>query len=697
MNLKIKNDLIPLAILIIPFLVCGLIYYPERFYEIHGYPDFKSIINPLFNLYNTTPIHSLLTNLGTNHSYEVQAIPLFIFYLITSSIGLDQNQSTSIFFYLLFTSSIYLFYNLSCKVLINKALFSSLVFNRLIIFSFSMLYGFSMYVIDLIMPGHILFLVVYALFPLLIKFNIDFLNNNISYKKSLSLFILVFFMAIGFGNIGNFISLLLVLFFFNFIFILIDLNNFKNNIKAIGLFFLLMFFSCLFWLPHNLVNIASRLFNDSVTFTHLISDLVRYASHNFTISKLFAGNPVNSPNNPDIMRHSLYLSTYYIVGSFFVSFFYLYTFLLKHRIKLIVAFIGTSLLILLLVKGPTGPFNELFDYLYQFNIFKIFRRPSSKLYGFFLFFFIFISLYGLLYLSKHLSFSKKTLFIILIFLFSFNLYSFYIFSKNPNGEFFNFDHAHHELKNDISKEVVRNFIVVPSSNGEIGHYFNYTVSIDPLYDYLGKGVIYTQDEQHGAVSHIQNRNLITKIANDIFTLKFCDVTRNSDITHILLRKDFKTNGFENKLKDAIRYENSLNNNSSLELINTYNTNAGDIVLYRVSENCINNNFYVQPKWYGGKLKFLNNSIYDNIMLPYTFDPMLFMIRVDSPFDLFSKDNFIFPKKNNSRVNYSHDKLNKNHTFYIVHFQFLIFIISFLLFLISLLFLAYKAFKQKNEN
>ena len=71
----------------------------------------------------------------------------------------------------------------------------------------------------------------------------------------------------------------------------------------------------------------------------------------------------------------------------------------------------------------------------------------------------------------------------------------------------------------------------------------------------------------------------------------------------------------------------------------------------ILENCINNNFYVQPKWYGGKLKFLNNSIYDNIMLPYTFDPMLFMIRVDSPFDLFSKDNFIFPKKNNSRVNY----------------------------------------------
>ena len=294
-------------------------------------------------------------------------------------------------------------------------------------------------------------------------------------------------------------------------------------------------------------------------------------------------------------EYQLYLlkTKYYINSISFLIFILLSFFLIIAIIKLYKkAFVSILLMMTLLgifiSKGPREPFGELFMWLYD-NIFgfQIFRRPVSKYYGIFMFFFLALSVFGLTITTYKLSLKKFLLFVMIPFIII-SSYFVFIFAKNVYLIPFNIPSYYEEARDYLIKNKVKRVLILP---GIQGLQPTYDKSINNLYasDFLNLTWYFPFDTPVGANFASGYHN---KIINPIMKKirkngNFCALTKEAGISHIMLRHDLSlSNPFEDKPKNLSEI---LDNNKLVVGKKDFKSNEGKgFTIYTLNTKCIAN-------------------------------------------------------------------------------------------------------------
>ena len=359
--------------------------------------------------------------------YTSMLFPYYIFFYICSLSGLPSLIS-SLFFLsaILFVSQC----TMTCflNYILKKRLDVKCEPHKFLIFIGSVIYGFSPYVIGVIAPGHILNLVLVALFPyILCLYDEILIARRISIRTSFILYV-CFSLAISGGSygIGQIYLLGYILSAYWLITLLIERHNFVRSVLRFVWVFILLFISQGWWV---IPLISTRGSLTTINPFNPLNFFLNIATYSATIKNIFLGRADNIFYLfPQFKYYFSTPVTFLFIGLLCLSLLAVWK---GQKTKYIWILLGMLIFGVIMTKGNQPPFGDIFVYFYTYIPgFMTFRRPVSKFYWLFLLFYIALAVYGGTLLNQYV---KKKLYkqIIIIMMLICSGYLIFAFIKTP--------------------------------------------------------------------------------------------------------------------------------------------------------------------------------------------------------------------------------------------------------------------------
>lgn len=485
-------------------------------------------------------LYSFRSNLNVGYGNNTANLlshfaPYLLYELFLFKLGLTQLVRTYLFLILLsFLGCFSMYFYLSKKDLSKNI-------SKFGLFFFSILFGFAPYFTNYYLPGHFLFLLLPAIFPLVQflfeKITISSKNNTrLSVKYFTILSFILLMLCTSFANLGVltiFICLMVGQLLIN---LLLKQINIRQFIVTFFLFFLSLLISNIWWLAPYSVTMGS-VSAMSEQSRQTIGSFIGVATANSNVLNTISGFPegINAGTFPSILQVSL-LSLLILC----------LTIALVTKKKMNVAPILIILITLFFIKGPNPPFDGVFNYLYEKIIYlQIIRRPASKMYWIFIFFAI-----SLIY-STTTKISKKWKYWAIlenIFLCSAALLTVFFTFDRMSLTPFNIPISYFQTNQYLIENNVTKILLLPDlggSSSEYGQNLNYHKGTD----FLGQ-IWEFKKYIPGWPSEDDETTMVKKLAEAIYQNNdFCEQTARLNISHIVLRKDLLPTNYDQKLLD----------------------------------------------------------------------------------------------------------------------------------------------------
>lgn len=559
--------------ILIAFIVLSLIpliwLINNSHYPFIGESDFISPVDINTYLQRKLFVFEPILHGGFNSSFLVAGfIPLGLFFLVFSSFNLSYAMISLLFISLLILIaevSMYIF----MRYFLEKNLEIKSKHNKYLAFFSAIIYAFSPYFASHILPGHFILLLPYSFFPLIILFFDKFImSSGIQYKSILVLFSIFLLCASAFSNVGSIYALLIVLFLYTVINIFLSNSPIKMITRFIYVVILLVAAN-IWWLFPYLMNIREAVILN--TSTNSITQALNLATKNENIYKIFFGKD-------DLALLGSFAIFIYLLSFFCIS-------ILKIRKTFVVTFLFMTILGIFITKGPHEPFSGLFLWMYD-NLpgFQIFRRPVSKFYWVFYFFFISLSFAGLAVINKKNSLKKWIIFAYVpLFLIAVYFVSSFIYMKHPI--FFSIPKYYYDAKTYLLKQEVDKVLVIPGFFGDFPYYNNTLNKFhgDDFIKYIWNVPIIVPDPSTSSLGTKQKTkdNLIMSQIRE--NKEFCIIAKELGISHILVRQDIDLSShIEDKPSALIKL---LSNNKSIEQSKYFGNSREGITLATLRNEC----------------------------------------------------------------------------------------------------------------
>lgn len=502
--------------------------------------------------------------------------PYLLYEFLLFKLGLTQPVRTYLFLILLsflgcFSMHLYLSKKDSSKS-ISKF--------RLILFS--VIYGFSPYFINYYAPGHFLFLLLPALFPvvqLLFEKIITTSKNNfcLTIKYFTILCFVNLLLCTSFANLGVFVIFIFLMTCQLIIYLLLKQINVKQFVITLSLFLISLSISNAWWLaPYSITmgNVSAMSEQSKQT----IGGSISVATANSNVLNVISGFPegVNSEGLLLVLQITL-LSL--LILSLIIA--------LITKKKINTGFLLISLVALFFTKGPNLPFDSIFNYLYEKILYlQIIRRPASKLYWIFLFFTISIIYSTTAKISKKWKYWSA---LVNIFLCSAAILAVFVTFEHMSLTPFNIPTSYFETNQYLIHDNVTKILLLPDLSGsssEYGQNLNYHKGID----FLGQ-IWEFKKYIPGWPMEDDETIMVKKFANAIYQNKdFCDISKALNISHVVIRKDLLPTSYDQELLDRADYYLSRS-----KLI-SQTKESGDIFkIFKLINKCQSNLISAEPE------------------------------------------------------------------------------------------------------
>ena len=513
----------------------------------------------------------------------------------------------------------------------------------------AVIYGFSPYVAALIIPGHFYILVTYAFFPLIIK-HLDLLlsSENFNYKSFLILFLIFMACAPGFANIGIIYVLLIACLIYATSLFFISRSNLILFGTRFCLFVSSIFLSNAWWLfPHlsNLKHVVAMSQSSATSITAGVS----YASTHATLLNIFLGRPQYMMYMRDIVGND-----YYVAGPImwiFASILLFFMAGLFFKKKYIYVLLCAMLASIFFVKGPQPPLSDLFMWAYEhIPGFQIFRRPDSKFYGFFLFFYWAIAVAGYALIFKKYAYSKLRALLLFLAGLASAGYMVVIFSMTGGLIPFNIPPMYEKANDLLLKDKVTRLLLLPSTYGLCPVYteaVNSYNSRDFINDAFAFSIIFPDSTQNfiNEAYRVPTNDLMHLIREG---KPICDAARCLGVSHIMVRQDLDpSQPVEDKAVDLIAL---LDRHPDISKKVIFDKGRG-LTVYRLCDECADP--LISAKRDGAKLPSFHFSVQNPGKIILQFDSLTESVQLDFLTN-FNENWKIYPYKDASLVNANAD-------------------------------------------
>jgi len=519
------------------------------------------------------------------------------------------------------------------------------------------IYSFSLFFLSLIPPGHIILLINFALFPLIIKLLLEFfgygvddrntpLFKDINFKVLAKIFWVSFLMASAFANPGILYSALFIFGVTILILMLVFKKSFlKTSFKG-AIFFVVFLSAQLWWILPMTVGINQTLDTVNSSVGSSISNL-KIASKGRSISKTLLGLSSGSTSSFGYVEPNSSTTTSNVTSAVYAFFLViiLVTILTQKINKKLIFFILLLLFSAFITKGLNEPFQNIFLFLYnKVPGFKVFRRPSSKIYFFYILQFAVISSYVLAYLSENRSiFVNKIRPFILISLVTIPLI---FFSVRPPASLFTIPEYYDEIKANLTEDGFEQIYILPGITGGGGNSYNETLAsyhgVDFIHMELGVSYINKVDSQ---VSNAVGPAITEKIHDKIVSREdICELTKIYGISHLGLRSEL-SNTYNLKI---LELEDLLSSCSAVASIKEFGPKHNGFVIYSLKPECRGSLIYSNT----GKLEFksLNPATHLVKVSNEDINTLVFSRKNHTTWALKKIDENTFDRHENAKIN-----------------------------------------------
>jgi len=509
-------------------------------YQYIGGGDYLSPLNILDKLQHAVYPFDHFSIAGVYDAGAIATIPTFVFFYIFQLMGFSPLGTTLLFIGLLTFIGQSFFYFCMRYIIRHKLNLGNSY--QFLIIPGAVMYGFSPYVAALIIPGHFYNLIAYVFFPLIIKY-LDLLvtSSKINYRSVLVLFLLFMACAPGFVNIGTIYVLLIACLIYTAALFLISRGNVIFFGTRFCLFISLLFLSNMWWLwPHlsNLRHIIAISQNTATTITANVHHASTYA----TLLNIFIGRPQGMMYMKEIVGND-----YYVAGPIMWIFMGILSFFLAglfFRKKYIYLLSIAMLASIFFVKGPQPPLSDLFMWAYEhIPGFQILRRPDSKFYGFFLFFYWAAAVSGYVLIFKNYARDKLRASLLYLAGFASAGYTVIIFSMLGGLTPFNIPPMYSRANDFLLKDGVERLLILP---GTYGLYPVYTTAVNSYYGYDFINEVFTFPVISPDSTDYSANERYKVPTNDLMQLireggPICEAARGLGVSHIMVRQDLDRN------------------------------------------------------------------------------------------------------------------------------------------------------------
>ncbi|HCM82174.1 MAG: hypothetical protein UV63_C0001G0067 [Microgenomates group bacterium GW2011_GWC1_43_11] len=508
-------------------------------YPLAGSCDFSSPVDLAYEIGNHLFVYDPLHTAGYESTPQLSTLfPYHVIMWVLSQLHVSPHFSVLFFIsLLLFLSQVSMFQFLQ-EYLVHSL---NLKKHRTFFWSFigAELYGFSPYPIGLIAPGHFLSLVLYALFPWILLFYVHILEEqNISYKKVLLLFLL-FFSSVSGAAYSISVPYILAIIFSAYALFSILLSRIPSvrTVKRYILVFILMILACSWWLIPFLV---TQFFSHAQYETNPLMSGVVAATGFSTIGNIFLGRAegqlYDTPSYFGYFRFPLPLL--FLLMTVFLG----YALFQRQRNPGIRIFFGLLLLGVFISKGVREPWGNMFQFLYEhIPGFQIFRRPVSKFYWEFFFFYISLSMMGLAFFEERMARFRTVLRVTAGIVFGgcigWLVYSF-IFAGGLTS--FHIPDYYVDAGNRLKMEKATRILLLPGTYGvypKFNQSMNGYSGIDFIYE-LWKVPVISPDPTGYSVDlpYKKQTNTLMRLIRE--GQSFCTKAGELGISHIVVRTDY---------------------------------------------------------------------------------------------------------------------------------------------------------------
>lgn len=506
--------------------------------QLLGYGDFLSPINAFQEISNRLFMFYPHVGAGSNIAFLTSHLfPFLSWHAVFSFFHFSPLIASLAFFSLiLFCSQIsmeaWMNYIFSFQLKVKKE------HRRIFSFCIGRLYAFAPLCIWLIAPGHVYQLIMYALFPWILLLIDTLLMNRLPKKIVLpKLFFLFLCCAPSFANIGI-LYVLFVIFFFYIVTYWVTKRI--SSLHAIFVFILIT--ACaiaanIWWLFPYLYSITETI---SINYkSNLINANISGSAGAAYMLNIFLGHPESLLYLS--AKYKIFLSIFFEIGT--LGFWILCFALLRYWKKYTYSIVCLIMILIgfFIVKGNQPPFSVAFVWLYDhFPGFQIFRRPVSKYYWVYWFFFITLAMgsAGIFY-EKYLKRNKLISNIIVLFISIFTCGIIFAFMITNEQHAFSVPQYYYEASAYLEKNTATRVVLLPDLNGLNPSFKNQFIQYNGVefFPFLVKAEVLIPDSTNYSVNLFSKPIVNTMVLQLQNNQSFCETAGKLGISHIILRHD----------------------------------------------------------------------------------------------------------------------------------------------------------------
>ncbi len=614
-------------------------------------PNIKDFISERFTTLNIS------VDGGDGGAYHLPLyIPYYLIIYLFNIIGLGASFSDRVFLMLMMffnLLSVFSFLSYLTRKISEKELFikdSDGSEHGLLLLMLSVIFCYAPFFSNFIKAGHFLIFPMFGVFALSLKFSMDMLSNIDDKRKTryirACLILLFIFMPLPFSNVGNIISFFLCFGVYVFLYSVVFKINHLNTVRVFFTVIACFLIGNLWWLVPTYMTVGDIGYHEEVS-RNTIGGFINAATEHSNPVNILLGQS-EGPLKLDKLFTDSFLSN--LVYICYIALFFISTLIFikgdkKSKISLVIIF--SILTISILVKGPQGPFPEVFNYLYKnVGIMQVFRRPSSKVY-----FFILLMLSALYTCEfyKAVSFSKRALkLLIYIVVFTTSSCFYYIFiARLDYINDFKIPEEMYSIRDFVGQRPDKKILLLPDLEGIPIQYdfsLNDVSGFDFQYYFFHNPIILPNRKLESLRDFNKKLGIIIK-SKDYD--KSCSLLKEFNIGYIVVRKNISNKHFGYSLHET---NGNLYNNPFLQRNEVFGDYAD---VYTVSDDCAGPDLVFDNtgfKKYGTSL-FISNSIHTS---PNSLDVIL-RFKNNTNWKAF----YFFEDPDGCRLKYRFVKLLKN--------------------------------------
>jgi len=498
--------------------------------------------------------------------------PYTALFLLLSRMGIEGSLAVAIYIsIILFISQVSMFHLLSY---LSNRMSISFKGKNLVLASGAVTYAASPFFLSLVPPGHINALVNYALFPFILLF-FDRLLCEQSYtvKNLLLLFFLSTASATSYSNVGVIYSNSIVMASYTFFILLLNKDGLYKMLCKAFIGALVIFLGNIWWiLPFFSILSPYADLNDATSLTRNVS----VSSTNSSLTNIFSGEIVSAGQFNNYLFQANTVVYLILMASVVVL-------LIREKNKYISAFLCLLVLTIFISKGTNPPFAKVFEWLY-FNLFgfKVFRRPSSKIYNIYTLSLVLLYVTSLLDLVKKNSNLRK--FVVTIGISVALLSSFVFYMSSPVWSALNIPKYYYDAREYLSNENVVNLLVVPGPTAGSKYVFNESMGgyrgTDFLSDVWGYSIL--SPLKSGLGPDLPFRDKVNRVYLNILNGEsICGTAKQLGINQVVVREDVTSNVSIDLLNKRLQ------NSSDVLKRASFRNSSGGLSVYTLNKECQN--------------------------------------------------------------------------------------------------------------